>query len=138
MVETPMKLVDGWGQRIIAIDEITVDDGPDGLFAPVTDVSNAVGTGPLLGNLMFLVVQPLQGLEGLVDLGPSPTTERFDGNGVGGQMVLAPIQIAGTGDGDTLGHGIEASLPVRILAERPHNRLSTEPHPTCNSQSFLA
>ena len=59
MVETPMNLVDGLGQRIVAINEITVDDGPDGLFAPVTDVSNAVGTGPLLGNLMFLVVQPL-------------------------------------------------------------------------------
>ena len=59
MVETPMKLVDGSGQGIVAIDEITVDDGPDGLFAPVTDVSNAIGAGPLLGNLMFLVVQPL-------------------------------------------------------------------------------
>ena len=73
MVETPMKLVDGSGQGIVAIDEITVDDGPDRLFVPVTDVSNAIGAGPLLGNLMFLVVQPLKGLEGLVDLGPSPT-----------------------------------------------------------------
>ena len=59
MVETPMKLVDGSGQGIVAIDEITVDDGPDRLFVPVTDVSNAVGTGPLLGNLVFLVVQLL-------------------------------------------------------------------------------
>ena len=115
MVETPVKLVDGSDQRIIAIDEITVDDGLDRLFSPVTDVSNAVGTGPLLGNLMFLVVQPLQGLEGLVDLGPSPTPQGFDGDGVGGQMVLAPIQIAGTGDGDALGHGIEASLPFEFL-----------------------
>ena len=115
MVETPMKLVDGKGQGIVPIDEIAVGDGSDGLFTPVTDVSNAVGAGPLLGNLMFLVVQPLQGLEGLVDLGPSPATERFDGDGVGGQMVLAPIQIAGTGDGDTLGHGIEASLSFKFL-----------------------
>ena len=59
MVETPVELVDGSGQGIVAIDEIAVDDGPDGLFAPVTDVSNAIGAGPLLGNLMFLVVQPL-------------------------------------------------------------------------------
>ena len=59
MVETPMKLVDGSGQGIVAIDKIAVDDGPDGLFAPVTDVSNAIGAGPLLGNLVFLLVQPL-------------------------------------------------------------------------------
>ena len=59
MVETPMKLVDGSGQGIVAIDKITVGDGSDRLFAPVTDVSNAIGAGPLLGNLMFLVVQPL-------------------------------------------------------------------------------
>ena len=59
MVETPMKLVDGSGQGIVAIEEITVDDGPDGLFAPVTDVSNAIAAGPLLGNLVFPVVQPL-------------------------------------------------------------------------------
>ena len=115
MVETPMKLVDGAGQGIVPIDEIAVGDGSDGLLAPVTDVSNAVGTGPLLGNLVFLIVQPLQGLEGLIDLGPSPATQRFDGNGVGGQMVLAPIQIAGTGDSDALGHGIEASLRFKFL-----------------------
>ena len=30
-------------------------------------------------------------------------------------MVLAPIQIAGTGDGDALGHGIEASLALKFL-----------------------
>ena len=34
---------------------------------------------------------------------------------LGGQMVLAPIQIAGTGNGDTLGHEIEASLPFKFL-----------------------
>ena len=34
MVETPMKLVDGSGQGIVAIDERTVDDGLDGLFSP--------------------------------------------------------------------------------------------------------
>ena len=115
MVETAMKLVDSAGQRIVPIDEITVHDGSDGLFAPVTDVSNAFGTGPLLGKEVFLVIEPLQGLEGLVDLGPSPTPQRFDGNGVGGQMVLAPIQIAGTGDGDAFGHGIETSLPFEFL-----------------------
>ena len=115
MVETPMKLVDGPGHGIVPINEITVGDGSDGLFAPVTDVSNAIGGGPLLGNLVFLVVEPLQGLEGLIDLGSSPTAERFDGNGVGGQMVLVLIQIAGTGDSDAFGHGIEASLPFKFL-----------------------
>ena len=73
MVETPMKLVDSTGQGIVSIDEIAVDDSSDRLFAPVTDVSNTIGTGSLLGNLMFLIVQPMQGLEGLVDLGPSST-----------------------------------------------------------------
>ena len=59
MVETPEKLVDGAGQGIAAIDKIAIGDGSDRLFAPVTDISNAVSTGPLLGNLVFLVVQPL-------------------------------------------------------------------------------
>ena len=59
MVETPVELVDGSGQGIVAIDEIAVDDGPDGLFTPVTDVASAVCTGPLLGNLVFLIVEPL-------------------------------------------------------------------------------
>ena len=36
MVETPMKLVDGSGQGIVAIDKRTVGDGSDRLFAPVT------------------------------------------------------------------------------------------------------
>ena len=49
MIETSMELVDGTGQGIVAIDEIAVGDGPDRLFAPVTDVSNAVCTGPCLG-----------------------------------------------------------------------------------------
>ena len=64
---------------------------------------------------MFLIIQPLQGLEGLVDIGALPAPQRFDGDGVGGQMVLAPIQIAGTGDGHTLGHGIEAGLAFEFL-----------------------
>ena len=72
MVKTPMKFVDSASRGIIPIDKIAVGDGSDGLFVPVTDVSNAVGTGPLLGKEVFLVIQPLQGLEGLVDLGPSP------------------------------------------------------------------
>ena len=115
MVETPMKLVDGASQGIVAIDKIAVGDGSDRLFAPVTNVPNAVGTSPLLGNEVFLVIEPLQGFQRLVDLGASPATQRFDSNGVGGQMVLAPIQIAGTGDGDAFGHGIEASLPFEFL-----------------------
>ena len=73
MVETPMKFVDGSGQRIIPIDEITVHEGPDKLLASIPDMTNAIGTGSLLGKEMFLIVQPLQGLERLIDLGPSPT-----------------------------------------------------------------
>ena len=107
------------------------------MFAPVTYVSDSVRTGPLLGKLLFLVVEPLQGLEGLVAIRFSPPPERFDRDGVGCQMVLAPIQIAGTGDGDALGHGIEASLTFKFFAGRLHNRLSTGPHPNCSSRSFL-
>ena len=76
MVETSMKLVDGASQGIVAIDKMTVGAGSDRLFAPVANVSNAVSTSPLLGNEVFLVVEPLQGFEGLVDLGPSPPSER--------------------------------------------------------------
>ena len=62
MVETPMKFVDGSGQRIVAIDKITVHEGPDKLLAPIPDMTNTIGTGSLLGKEMFLIVQPLQGL----------------------------------------------------------------------------
>ena len=50
-----------------------------------------------------------------MDLRTSPATKRFDHDGVGCQMVLAPIQIAGTGDDDALGHGVEASLTFKFL-----------------------
>ena len=59
-----MKLVDSMGMGIVPVYEIGIDDGPDGLFAPVTDVADSVCTDPLLGNLVFLAVEPLQGLEG--------------------------------------------------------------------------
>ena len=97
-----MKLVDGTGQGIVP------------MFTPVADVSDAVRTGSLLGNLVFLVKEPLQGLERLIDICASLATERFYRDGVGGQMVLAPIQIAGTGNRDALGHGIEASLTFKF------------------------
>ena len=89
-----MKLVDGASRGIVPIHEIGMDDGPDSLFTLVTDLSDSVCTGALLGNLMFLVIETLQGLERLVDIRTSPATKRFDRNGVGCQMVLAPIQIA--------------------------------------------
>ena len=47
MIETTMKLVDSTGQGIVPVYEIGIDDGPDGLFAPVTDVADSVCTGPL-------------------------------------------------------------------------------------------
>ena len=59
MVETPMKFVNSTGQRIVPIDEITIHEGPDKLLTPIPDMTNAIGTSPLLRNLMFLVVQPL-------------------------------------------------------------------------------
>ena len=45
MVETSVELVDGTSHRIVAIDEMTVDAGSDRLFAPVTNVTNAISTG---------------------------------------------------------------------------------------------
>ena len=54
-----MKLVDGASQGIVAIDEMTVGAGSDRLFAPITNVTNAIGTGPLFGNEVFLVIEPL-------------------------------------------------------------------------------
>ena len=115
MIETAMKLVDSTGQGIVPVYEIGIDDGPDGVLAPVTDLSDSDCTDPLLGNLVFLVVEPLHGLEGLINICASPATERFDRDGVGCQMVLAPIQIAGTGNGDALGHEVEASLTFKLF-----------------------
>ena len=115
MVETSVELVDGASHRIIAIDEMTVDTGSDRLFAAITNVTYAISAGPLFGKEMFLVIEPLEGFERMVDLGPSPPSERFHCNGVRSQMMLAPIQIAGTGDGDTLGHRIEARLLFKFL-----------------------
>ena len=73
MIETSMKLIDGASHRIVAIDEIIVGTGSDRLFAPITNMTNTISTGPFFGNEVFLVIEPLQGFEGLVDLGPSPT-----------------------------------------------------------------
>ena len=70
MVNIPVQLVDGTSQGIVTIHEIGIDYGPDCLFTPVTYVSDSVRTGPLLWNLVFLVVEPFQGLERLVDIGP--------------------------------------------------------------------
>ena len=49
MIETTMKLLDGASQGIVPIHKVGIDDRPDGLFAPVADVSDSVGTGSLLG-----------------------------------------------------------------------------------------
>ena len=68
MVETSMKLVDGASLGIVAIDKMTVGAGSDRLFAPITNVTNAVSSSPLFGNEVFLVVEPLQGFEGLLSL----------------------------------------------------------------------
>ena len=94
---------------------MTLGAGSDRLFTPITDVTNAVSASPLFGKEVFLIIEPLQGFEGLIDLGASPTRQWFHRNGVGGQMMLAPIQVTGTGNGDTLGHGVEARLLFEFL-----------------------
>ena len=53
--------------------------------------------------------------ERLIDLRASPATQGFDRDGVGGQMVLAPIQIAGTSYRHTLFHRVETSLGLEFL-----------------------
>ena len=53
--------------------------------------------------------------ERLIELRASPATQGFDRDGVGGQMVLAPIQIAGTSYRHTLFHRVEASLGLEFL-----------------------
>ena len=80
---TPVEIVDGTSQGIVTIHKIGIDYGLDCLFTPVTYASDSVRTGPLLGNLVFLVVEPLQGVEGLDNIGPSPATDGFDGDGIG-------------------------------------------------------
>ena len=81
-----MKLVDGTGQGIVPIHGIGIHEGPDGLFTPITDLEYSACTGPLLGNLVFLVIEPLQGLKRLIDIRASPAPERFDGDRVGDRL----------------------------------------------------
>ena len=83
MVKIPLELVNSACEGITPVDEIRRDSSTDGLFTAIADVLDPVRTGPLLGNLLFLVIEPLQGLEGLVDISPPPSTDRFDGDGIG-------------------------------------------------------
>ena len=80
MVKTPVELVDGACEGIVPVDEIRRGSSRDGLLTAFADVLDPVRTGPLLGNLLFLVIEPLQGLKGLVDIGPLPSTDWFDGD----------------------------------------------------------
>ena len=77
-----MDLVNSACGGILPINEIRCDIRPDGLFTTIADVLDPVRTGPLLGDLLFLVVEPLQGLEGMVDIGPPLSTDGFDGDGI--------------------------------------------------------
>ena len=83
MVNTPVEVVNCACEGIVPIDEIRRDNSPDGLFTTIADVWDPLRTAPLLGNLLFQVVEPLQGLDGLVDIGPPPATDRFDGDRIG-------------------------------------------------------
>ena len=69
MVRTPVELVNSAYEGIIPIDEIRRDSRLDGLFTTIADVLDSVRTTALPGNLLFLVVEPLQGLEGLGYIG---------------------------------------------------------------------
>ena len=60
-------------------------------------------------------------------------------------MVLAPIQIANTGDGDALGHGIETSLPLKILLkgftpgfQQSHIRFAILDHFLLEMEGYIA
>ena len=83
MVNTPVQLVNSASEGIETINEIRRDSSSHGLFTAIADVLDPVRTGPLLGDLLFLVIEPLQGLEGMVDIGPPPSTDRLDGDGIG-------------------------------------------------------
>ena len=70
MVNTPVELVNSACEGIVPINEIRRDSSSHGLFTAIADMLDPVRTGPLLGDLLFLVIEPLQGLEGMVDIGP--------------------------------------------------------------------
>ena len=82
MVNTPVELVGGTSQGIVTIQEIGIDDGPDSVYPRYVRVGFGPHWPPAWG-LVFPVVEPLQGLEGLVDIGPSPATDGFDSDGIG-------------------------------------------------------
>ena len=63
MVKTPVELVDSTYEGIIPVDEIRRDSSPDVLFTAIADVLDPVRTGTLRGNLSFLIIEPLQGLD---------------------------------------------------------------------------
>ena len=84
MVKTPVELVNSAFEGIMPIDEIRRDNRSHGLVTTIANASAPVRTGPLLGNLVFLVIEPLQGLEGMVEMWPLPATDWFDGDGIGG------------------------------------------------------
>ena len=82
MVNTPVELVGGTSQGIVTIHEIGIDDGPDSVYPRYVRVGFGPHWPPAWG-LVFPVVEPLQGLEGLVDIGPSPATDGFGSDGIG-------------------------------------------------------
>ena len=63
MVKTPVELVDSTYEGIIPVDEIRRDSSPNVLFTAIADVLDPVRTGTLLGNLLFLIIEPLQDLD---------------------------------------------------------------------------
>ena len=83
MVKKPMELVDSACEGIIPVYKIRRDSSPDGLFTTIADVLDPVCTGTLLGNLLFLVIEPLQDFDRVVDVSPSPATSGFDGDCMG-------------------------------------------------------
>lgn len=74
MVKAPVELIDGTHGGIVTIYEIRRDRGPDRLFTTIANMFDPIHTGTLLGNLLFPVIEPFQGLERLVDVSTPPST----------------------------------------------------------------
>ena len=95
MVQTTVELVYCSCERVVAIHKVQLRRGPNCLFSPVTYMLDSVYTdGTLLRNKVFVIIKPLNGFQGMVYLGASLSTQRLNGDGVGGQVIFAPEEIA--------------------------------------------
>ena len=134
MIELPMKFVDGACGRIVPIHKLRVVQSPNGLFTAVANMADSVGTGLLLGKLLFQVIKPLKSLERLIDVGPLANHEgarRCCGggglNGACANTYFKHWQWSYTWPWDLNQPG------VQILPETLESPLSTRLHPIGNT-----